>query len=79
VVCFAVLYLKYSVCCSCLNRNPDHLFTIYRLTHVQNFSLGYYLSLKFNKKFMANKGTVHPRTGHKGPEEGVEGIALLFL
>jgi len=28
---------------------------------------------------MANKGTVHYRTGHEGPEERVEGIALFFL
>jgi len=25
-----------------------------------------------------DEGTVHPRTGHKGPE-GIRGIALLFL
>jgi len=28
---------------------------------------------------MANKGIVHLRTGHEGPEEGVEGKALFFL
>ena len=25
------------------------------------------------------KGKVHPRTGHEGPGEGVEVIALLFI
>jgi hypothetical protein len=60
------------------SKRPDGFLGFSQSNQLVHVSVLLALTVHFTPPYIKHKGTVHPATGHEGPEGNIE-IAVLFL